>query len=452
MKKIFVSLTTMILLTGSAFGQTSEAGPVSDVKKSETNIENEEDKDSPWGGSGSSITSLTWGEFDPGKGVLLGKNELGSINLSFYVLGRYLNQMPAEQTWTDHLGRTFPVKARNDIELHRIIVWLKGWAYNPKLSYTINFWTVNSSKSIHTIGSLFYKFDPKLILSVGVEGLPGVRSLNGQHPYFLGTDRHLGDEFFKPGFTMSANVAGQLSKAVFYRAMIGNTSSEIGVTANEFDRRFSYGASMWILPTGEFGPRGGYGDYEMHSELASRFGLSFTNSYEDAYAKQFENNDPKNTQLKLSDGTNLFTPGALATGVRVTNANYTILSPDMGFKYNGLFVDFNYYLRWLDDFSTIGGPVPQSDFFDHGFMVQVGKQVKPRKLEIYTAYSYINGEFNNPWEIALGANYYPNNNTRNWRLNLMVNHIEHSPVGSQFGYYATGQTGETLALATDVFF
>ncbi len=135
----------------------------------------------------------------------------------------------------------------------------------------------------------------------------------------------------------------------------------------------------------------------------------------------------------------------------VKEANYTIISPDIAFKYQGLFIDVNYYFRWLDGFSTLGGKVPQNTIFDQGTMIQIAHQVKPQKLELYTAYSYIWGEFNNPWEIAVGANYYPKK-TRNWRVNLMVNHVEQSPVSSQFGFYIGGQTGETVALSTDVFF
>lgn len=394
---------------------------------------------------------LTWGEFDPGKGMLVGKNELGSMNISFYALGRYLNQQPPSQSYSDHLGRKRKVDTRNDIELHRAIVWLKGTAYDPKLHYVLNLWTVNSTKNINLIGMLNYKFDPKFELGVGVEGLPGVRSLNGQHPFFLGTDRHMGDEFFKPGFTMGLHARGRLTPKFFYRLMVGNALGEIGVTTADFTRNLAFGGSVWYMPTGEFGPRSGYGDYEMHSELSSRFGLSFTQARENGFAKQYEGMEPKSTAIKLSDGTNLYSPGALSPGVIVKEANYNIISPDVGFKYKGFFFDMNYYWRWLSGFSTYGGTVPQKEIFDHGTMVQVAHQIKPRKVEIYTAYTYVWGEFNNPWEIAVGTNYYPKN-TRNWRLNMMINHVEQSPVGSQFGYYTAGQTGETIALATDVLF
>ena len=394
---------------------------------------------------------LTWGEFDPGQGMVVGRNELGSMSISFYALGRYLNQQPSSQSYQDHLDRKVLVDTRNDIELHRVLIWLKGNAYDPDFTYNVNFWTVNSTKNINLIGMLNYKFDPKFQLGVGVEGLPGVRSLNGQHPYFLGTDRHMGDEFFKPGFSMGLHARGQLSPNFFYRLMVGNALGEIGVTTADFTRDMSYGGSIWYLSTGEFGPRGGYGDYEMHSDLAARIGLSFTQARENGFAKPYEGLQPKSTIIKLSDGQNLYAPGALAEGVTVKEANYSIISPDMAFKFRGLFVDFNYYFRWLNGFSTYGGEVPEDNIFDHGTMVQVAKQVIQQKLEFYSAYTYIWGQYNNPWEIAFGANYYPKNN-RNWRLNMMVNHLEQSPVSSQFGYYVGGQTGETIALATDVFF
>lgn len=393
---------------------------------------------------------LTWGEFDPGKGILLGKNDLGSMSISFYVLARYLNQQPPTLTFEDHLGRERVVDTRNDIELHRIMIWLRGFAYDPKLSYLLNIWNVNSTKSIHVVGNLAYEFDRKLNLQVGVDGLPAIRSFNGQHPYFLGTDRQLGDEFFKAGFTMGLSAYGQLSNSVFYRAMVGNSFSEIGIPTSYMTRDMAYGASIWVLPTGEFGPRGGYGDYEMHQNLATRFGISVVTSREDGYKQPNQDNEPKNTAVRLSDGLNFFSVGALAPGVQVGKASVTIASADAALKYRGFFLDLNYYTRWINHIQA-DGTIPDGEIFDHGYMIQIAKQVKPQKWEIYSAYSYIWGEFNNPWEIALGVNYYPRN-TRNWRLNMMVNHIEESPVDSQFGYYVGGQTGETLALATDVFF
>jgi len=59
------------------------------------------------------------GEFTPAKGFDVMKTRRGSLNISGYGLFRYINQMPGEQTYTDHLGRVRTVKARNDLNWHR---------------------------------------------------------------------------------------------------------------------------------------------------------------------------------------------------------------------------------------------------------------------------------------------------------------------------------------------
>ena len=69
----------------------------------------------------------TWGEFNPGTGFLVGRSSMGELAISGYGLVRYINQMPAEQEFTDHLGNTRPVDGRNDIYPHRVMVFLKGW-------------------------------------------------------------------------------------------------------------------------------------------------------------------------------------------------------------------------------------------------------------------------------------------------------------------------------------
>ena len=87
----------------------------------------------------------TWGEFDPGNGFVVGKTDFGELDISGYALVRYVNQLPAEQNYTDHLGNEHPVDTRNDIFSHRIMVFFKGWLGNPKLIYNIFLWTVNST-------------------------------------------------------------------------------------------------------------------------------------------------------------------------------------------------------------------------------------------------------------------------------------------------------------------
>ena len=396
----------------------------------------------------------TWGEFDPGDGFLLGRTSFGELSISGYALIRYINQMPAEQTYIDHLGNEHAVDARNDIFPHRIIVFLKGWVGNPHLIYNIIFWTVNTTDQKAIFAVLGYQFHEKFSVYAGINGSPGTRSLQGSHPYWLGHDRVMADEFFRPYFSNGVWVQGKLFPGFWYNAMAANNSSALGITASELDRRLTTGASAWWMPTTkEFGPRGAYGDWEHHETLATRFGVSTTNSREQRFTEA-DTGVPGNTTLKLADSLNVFDTGALAPGVTVQNVDYQLLSFDAGAKYQGIFFQTEIYTRWLDDFDA-DGPVPVSTIVDHGFFIQGAFYPVRNKLELYGATSQIFGDkdagFSNSSEYLAGLNFYPAD-TRNHRLNVQVINVNHSPVSSTFGYYTGGQNGTTVSVGFSVFF
>jgi hypothetical protein len=235
--------------------------------------------------------------------------------------------------------------------------------------------------------------------------------------------------------------------------MAGNTSSTLGVTASQIDRKFTTGGSMWWMPTThEFGPRGAYGDWEIHEEVATRFGFSTTQSREQRYSAV--GTAPQNTSLRLADSVNVFETGALAAGVTVLEADYRDLAFDAGFKYQGWFVQAEFFTRWLDGFLA-DGPVPVTEIVDRGFYVQAAFYPIPKKLEVYAATSQIYGDsgagFDDSSEYLIGANYYPFD-TRNHRLNIQVIDVNRSPVSSTFGYYTGGQDGTTVSVACSVFF
>ena len=395
----------------------------------------------------------TWGTLDPGKGFLIGKGPDGEASISAYALLRYMNQMPDDDTFIDHNGNTQNIDGRNDIYSHRVIVWLKGWVADPKLVYNIAWWTVNTTDQDALFGNLGYQFDKKFNLYAGINGNPGTRSMLGSHPYWLGNDRVMADEFFRPFFSQGIWANGEVSPGLWYNVSMGNSSSSLGNTATQLDRDFTYGGTMWWMPTtNEFGPRGGYGDFENHQKLATRFGISAVNSPEERYTEIGEN--PGNTALKLADSLNLFSTGSLASGVTVTNADYQVLSLDAGFKYKGFFFQTEVYQRWLDGFKA-DGALPVDEIVDNGFYVQTAYFPVPKKVELYVATSQIYGDkdagFSNSSELLVGMNYYPWN-TRNHRLNVQVMDINQSPVSSTFGYYVGGQEGTTVAVAFSILF
>jgi len=396
----------------------------------------------------------TWGEFDPGGGFLVGRTSAGELAVSAYALVRYMNQMPGDGTFTDHLGQEHSVDGRNDIFPHRVLVWLKGWVGVPKFIYTVTMWTVNETDQDAIFGNLGYQFSRRFSIYAGINGNPGTRSLQGSHPYWLGHDRVMADEFFRPYFATGVYAQGEAIPGLYYNVMVGNSNSALGILATQLDRHFTSGGSVWWLPTTkEFGPRGAFGDWERHERLATRFGISTTQSREERYTDP-DNGATGNTTLRLADSLNVFDTGSLAPGVTVQQADYRVVSFDAGIKYRGLFLQAEIYTRWLDNF-VADGPLPVTEILDKGFYVQGSYYAIPRKLEVYGLTSQIFGDedagFGHSDEYGGGVNYYVAD-TRNHRLNVQVLRVNRSPVSSTFGYYVGGQEGTNLSIALSVFF
>lgn len=396
----------------------------------------------------------TWGEFNPGNGFLVGRNSMGELDISAYALVRYVGQFPAEASYTDHLGNDHDVDTRNDIYSHRVMIFFKGWLGSPKLIYNMFLWTVNTTDQNAIFGSIGYQFSRKFSLYGGINGLPGTRSVQGSHPYWLGHDRVMADEFFRPYFTMGIWATGEIRPGLWYNAMLGNNLSTLGIKAVQLDRKMSTGFSVWWMPTTlEFGPRGGYGDWESHEKVATRFGVSTSFSPEERFTDSVTG-DTGSTVLKLADSLNVFSRGALAPGLAVQTVDYKLLSFDAGMKYKGFFLQTEIYTRWLDNF-TADGPLPVDSIVDKGFYIQGAFFPIPKKLELYGATSWVFGDkdagYDNSSEYLVGTNYYPTD-TRNVRFNVQVIDVNHSPVSSSFGYYVGGQDGTTVSAAFSVFF
>jgi hypothetical protein len=404
-------------------------------------------------GRGSPRATETWGVYDPGDGFLIGRSDYGELDISLYAMGRYINQNDDDGVFTDHLGNVRKVDSRNDFFAHRVITFLKGWVGDPKLVYTVLYWTVNTTDQDATFGNIGYQFDRKFNLYLGLSGNPGTRSLMGSHPYWLGHDRVMADEFFRPYFGSGLWANGEVAPGLWYNVMLSNSNSALGVRASQLDRKMTSGASLWWMPTThEFGPRGAYGDWENHDRVATRFGISAVQSPEQSFA-DFQKS-PGNTTLRLADGVNLFETGSLAPGVTIAEADYRILSVDAGVKYRGAFLQAEFYERRLDGFLA-DGLLPVREIVDRGFQVQASFFPVPKVLEVYALTSQIYGDddagFGDSSEYVVGANWYPFD-TRNHRWNLQLMDVNRSPVSSTFGYYTGGQDGFTLATSFSIFF
>lgn len=394
--------------------------------------------------------NTTAGEFTPGAGFDIIRTKKGSLNISAYGLFRYINQSPVGQTYLDHLGRVQQVNPRNDLNWHRTMVWFTGFFHDPRFRYNITVWSLPTTQQSLIFGNL--RFDAASWLTLGVGVLPNLtaRSLQGSWPFWAGSDRQMAEEFFRGGFASGMYATGQVVPRLFYTLSMNNNISQLGVTQANDTRNLMYsGALRWQPTTGEFGPRGGFGDLEYHKKVATQFGASGGISRESRYAPLDQ--PPNATQIKLSDALNPFAANALADDVTVQTLRYREAAIDAGAKYRGFSFQSEYYFRTLDQFIATG-PLPLTSIYDHGFMAEASYMVIPRKLMLYGATGYVWDQFQrHPWEAGGGANFYPSE-TRSWRLNLHLLHIARSPVASFFSYYQPGQTGTIFSLGTDVLF
>ena len=396
----------------------------------------------------------SWGVIDAtGSGVVVHHSDKAELAVGAYALVRYINQLPAKQQFTDHLGNVHDIDTRNDIQFHRAMIHFRGWLLSPKARYQITVWTVMSTDQTTLYGFVGYQFHKRFNVYAGINTLGGTRSVMGSHPFWLANDRVMADEFFRPSFSGGAWVNGEVAPGLWYHVAVINNLSQLGIAANQLDRGLGTGFTAWWMPTThEFGPNGSYGDWEYHEKLATRLGVSTARSPEDRQLQV--NASPENTQLKLADSLNVFDTGSLAPGVTVDRVNYRILTFDTGIKYRGIFAQLEYYNRWLDEFKA-DGPLPVTSIHDHGFYVQAAFYPVKQKLEVYGVTSRIFGDesagFGRSNELTLGSNYYWFD-SRNVRTNVQFMNINRSPVSSVFGFYVGGQKGNTVSVATSFYF
>lgn len=444
---LFFLLCALALLSDKTFAQEANVEPDTTISEG-TYVGIVEDR---------MFENTTAGEFTPGKGFTVFKTDVASLNISAYGLIRYINQMPPYPTYQDHLGRSQVADTRNDIWWHRTFVWLSGFFYTPKLRYTVSIWGLSATNQVLLFGNLQYALSPAFTFGAGIVPNLGTRSMTGPWPFFLGSDRVLAEEFFRPGFTSGAWVTGEALPNFRYWLMVGNNLSQLGITASQMSRFLSTSASVWWMPTtGEFGPRGGSGDFEIHQELATRFGASFTHCRESRQSNLSQSS--AETQVKISDGQLFYENNALGDGITVTEADFDEGSIDMGFKIEGLHVQVEYYFRNLSNFDlALADPSVQTNkvptsIFDHGFYVIASYEVIRKALQAYASTSWINDQFQRyPWEVLVGANWYPSG-TRSLRFNLQAIHVDKSPASSSFGYYIAGQSGLTISTGIDFLF
>jgi hypothetical protein len=355
---------------------------------------------------------------------------------------RYLNTQNSDEEFTDHLGVTREVNNRNDITVNRAMFILGGYVFDPRLRYSFTVWTSAGAASIVIASNVGWSVNKALTVMAGYTGVPGSRSLVNTFPFFTSTDRSMADNFFRPGFTQGAWATGDLGKGLNYLGFVGNGLNTLSISANKIDTHLAFSGSVWWEPLGDYGPPGKsrnmYDDYFASKKVRMRLGTAFTRSREDRFSN-LDQSSPENTSLYNSDGVLTFSTGAFAPGVTLDIATYRMWATDAGVKWNGLAINGQYFVRWLNDFEA-DGPLPVASTKDHGGEVTVGQFIVPKKVMVYGRGSWVEGQFGDSFEYGAGLKWHFLPTERLW-LTGEVFKVDRAPYSGAFTPYTAGMTG-----------
>jgi Protein of unknown function (DUF3011) len=384
----------------------------------------------------------------PNAGFLLFDGEKGQIYFRLFSYARYLNQRNLDETYVDAFGNTKTVQRRQDMQLQKFFAPFSGWFLDPRFRFYLYVWSSNPSQGdpaqVVGAGNLSWTWNRFVTAGFGITSLPTVRSTEGQFPYWLGVDdRLIADEFFRGSYTTGFWLKGEIAANVKYNAMFANNLSTLGVSASQLDNKFdtqSY-ALTWLPTTGEFGLYGTFGDYDYHQKVATRVAWHYSHSVEEKQS-QPGTEGIENSQIRLTDGSVIFTPNLFGPGITVNQVNYRMMSIDGGLKYKGLSFEGEYYRRWLNDYVGVNtGGIP--DISDNGYQMQTSAMAVPKALQLYVSWSQIFGNYGNPWEYRVGENWYFLKQ-RGLRVNVEFIHVNKSPVGYTAYPLPVGATGNVI--------
>jgi hypothetical protein len=156
--------------------------------------------------------------------------------------------------------------------------------------------------------------------------------------------------------------------------------------------------------------------------------------------------------LRVSDGSSIFLPNLFNPGTQIDEADDQMFCVDAGAKLKGFALEGEYYWRRIDNFKLIGSHMALDHLLDEGFQLMGSAMVFPKKLQLYTTYSKIFGQYGDPSEVRMGFNFFPFKKTVGVRLNGQVILMDKCPVGGSSYPYAVGANGTIFNLDLELNF
>lgn len=281
----------------------------------------------------------------------------------------------------------------NQFQLIRGRLIFSGNAFTPDFNYFVQLDGRSSAGDEFRLLDYFMEFDlgrhwwglsrRALVFKAGRYKVPFTFARDMSAREFQFADRSMSSMYFDLNRSLAWGLGGQLSPwgipvawetALFNGLVTGG--AETGSTG-ALDNNFAYSARVFAFPTGEWGT-GTQADFDWHETLATRVGAAYAGS-----ALDRDGPAEFNTIRVVDSGDRL---GNLLP-VFIDAYNVNTYCVDASAKLRGWSVTGEYYLRDISGFQ--GGDLP--NLFDHGFWLEVGKFVVPRKLELLSRWSRVVG-------------------------------------------------------------
>jgi hypothetical protein len=352
---------------------------------------------------------------------------------------RYDGFSRAEPSWTDSAGSTIPISNSNYFGIPRGRLIFSGDALMPRLSYLLNidYNSVTSQPIGFRAFWLSYRFSRAIELYVGQSKVPGSREwIESAFAPLQSADRTMATTFFRPSLSQGVWLMGEPLDGLYYHLMMANGFNTLNLLPEQLNNRFAWSGSAWWEPWEDFGR--GYSDLQHHEEAAVRLGASYTFAL--GSGNQSASDAVENSPVRLSDGTIITTPGALAPGVTLLSYDISLAAIDWAWKYRGLGLSSEIYFQDLLGLQGTS-PLPITSTSAFGGFIKGGFFVVPQETEIYARTSYVTGAYGSGYELGGGLNHFFLPGKDNLFFTGDFAWLENSPAGQNRTGFVAGQTG-----------
>ena len=382
----------------------------------------------------------------PNVGFLLFDGEKGQIYFRLFSYARYLNQRNLDESYVDAFGNTKDVTRRQDVQLQKFFAPFSGWFLTPKMRYYLYVWSSNASQGDRGAGRR--RGQPDL-------DLQPVRERRCRHHVAALRAKHGGSVPVLARRGRPPDRRRVLPRLVYLRRLAQRRVPYQGQVPGDVRQqpehaRRQRGAARqplrYAVVLASYGCRRPASSAcgtrsattTITRSVATRIGLHYTHSLEEKQS-QPGTEGIENSQIRLTDGSVIFTPDLFGPGITVNEVDYRMSSVDAGVKYKGLSLEGEYYWRWLSNYAGVNtSGIPNIN--DHGYQLQASAMAVPKALQLYFGASQVFGQYGDQWEVRGGENWYVMKE-RGIRLNGELMYVNRSPVGYTAYPYPVGARG-----------